>query len=365
MGNGTHARSLLFDATQVQPQAFSTKSHGFAVRCVRNSPPPVCVDPNFTVSVVGQGWTSTQSRQEGACAPFPTLTITATPAAGATFQWFYNTVQSTTDGTPTAIPGAVTNTFIPLRDTIGTRYYFAIVHFPGCGIRTTQVSAAHTVDPFAPVDPSVHCNMGMPNWGSASIGIASFATLNTWIVSGNGITQEWSDAVRASLCSHRTTNFASGGSAGNWNADCGSSAGNPNFGGDYFTWCAVIRFADVLCPPAQGWRVPTCADFVDLDIALGGDGTNRSVTNENAATGIVTLGYVGTTAVNSPASTWGGARFTGWGVLSGQLDVQSFYWSQTSFDGVQHANTLRFNTIRVDPQSWNDKTHGFAVRCVR
>ena len=360
-GDGGNAHLLRFIPSQVTPQPMFLMHNGFAVRCVRNSPPPVCVDPNFTATVSGQGWTSTQSRQEGACAPFPTLTITASPAAGATFQWFYNTVQSTTTGTPTAIPGAINNTFIPLRDTIGERFYFAIVHFPGCGIRTTQVSAAHTVTGLGIIDlAAAGCNLNQPGWGSNTL-TAGFATLNTWHISGNGIIQEWSDAVTATECAP-LNRLPNGGVIGNWNADCRNSQGNANFGGHYFTWCAVARFADILCPPAQGWRVPTCADFVDLDIALGGNGQNRGA-GENTPLGIVTLGYVGTSAANSPQSRWGGARFTGWAF--NQAGAWSYYWSQTPFGDGTGAHSLLFGAAGVNPQLADGKGNGFAVRCVR
>lgn len=113
------------------------------------------------------------------------------------------------------------------------------------------------------------CNNNTPGWGE-SLGTVTFKTDRTWIVGE----QEWSDVVMASNCSEKTTFVAgtwnSGAFFSDLNADCRS---NPGFG-DLFSWCAVHRFKDQLCP--DGWRVPTKDDFIALDIAMGGTGTNTN-----------------------------------------------------------------------------------------
>jgi len=101
------------------------------------------------------------------------------------------------------------------------------------------------------------CNTNTHGWGT-SLGTVSFKSTRTWKI-GN---QEWSDIVTATNCQKDTQN---GGVRNNFNADCHSI--------NFFTWCAIVRFQKQLCP--HGWRVPTVADFVALDLALGGTGENR------------------------------------------------------------------------------------------
>jgi len=96
------------------------------------------------------------------------------------------------------------------------------------------------------------CVVTVPNLAET----VSFATNQTWTV-GNQI---WSDAVQMSYCSNKTTYEGVG-------VDCRS---NPGYKGDFFSWYAVDAYKDQLCP--YPWRVPTRQDFIDLDIALGGEG---------------------------------------------------------------------------------------------
>jgi len=187
------------------------------------------------------------------------------------------------------------------------------------------------------------CNTRTPSWGE-SLGVVSFYTNETWTIEGNGISQIWSDAVTAVNC--QKTTFA-GGSSGNFNADCRS---NPDFPGDLFSWCAVVRFAHQLCP--YPWRVPTNEDFRNLDIAMGGTGNSR-----------VDLDFVNANYI----TRWGG-RFGGGcisvGTLSGQ-DILGSYWSQTGF-GATNARDLTFGTAgNINPWLSTSRSHGFSLRCVR
>jgi len=189
------------------------------------------------------------------------------------------------------------------------------------------------------------CNTNTPGWGS-SLGTVTRGT-QEWTISDHGITQIWSDAVTAINCQKTTFN---GGTLTpvNFNADCRS---NPDYPGDLFSWCAVVRFQDQLCPAP--WRVPTMQDFIDLDIALGGNGNNRTI----AIPRFVADNYI---------TRWGG-RFGGYCNSSGSLLHQGNlgnYWSQTEFDTTT-GRFLLFLTGYVSPQDWNYKTNGYAVRCVR
>ena len=110
------------------------------------------------------------------------------------------------------------------------------------------------------------CNKLTPGFGE-NLGTIAFATDSTWSIIGNGHVQIWSDAITATNCQKTTFD---GGMKNNLNADCRSNSG---FRGDLFSWCVVYRFADQLCP--SPWRVPTVQDFINLDIAMGGNGLHR------------------------------------------------------------------------------------------
>jgi len=201
---------------------------------------------------------------------------------------------------------------------------------------------------------AIGCNVNTPGWGS-SLGIVTRGA-QEWAISGNGITQIWSDAVTATNC--QKTTFA-GGSTGNFSADCRS---NPDYPGDLFSWCAVIRFQDQLCP--DPWRVPTTEDFINLDIAMGGNGRVRNTGTSSVATPqFTTDNYI---------NRWGGALggacvFEGAHVSDGTLFSQgtAFYWSQTEFYATD-AGFLHFRTSgTIWPSSRFFKQYGLSLRCVR
>ena len=102
------------------------------------------------------------------------------------------------------------------------------------------------------------CNSNEPGFGW-DLGVINRGGERT--ISRGRMTQIWSDPVTASNCRKRTFD---GGSPADYSADCRS---NPaGFRGDFFSWCAVMRFAEVLCPAP--WRVPTARDFANLSRAL-------------------------------------------------------------------------------------------------
>ena len=198
------------------------------------------------------------------------------------------------------------------------------------------------------------CNFDTPGWGK-SLGVVSFHTDSMWVIVGNGIRQIWSDAVTATACQKEAFDGGFEHRAflefSDFNADCRS---NPGFPGDLFSWCVVVRFADVLCPAP--WRVPSKQDFIDLDIAMGGTGNDRSRVSQT-----VTKGYV---------SRWGGA-FGGvsepWGSLYAQ-GVLGAYWSLTE-GTISGAHCFSFTTIArgrrtISPQAYGLKHFGFSLRCV-
>jgi uncharacterized protein (TIGR02145 family) len=102
--------------------------------------------------------------------------------------------------------------------------------------------------------------------GTDGIGTASFISDKTWTAGG----LIWSDEVTATGCQKTTyvgelTNGAP--VPGSFRSDCRS---NPGYG-DLFSWCAVIRYQDVLCP--DGWRLPAVSEFIALDKEFGFAGT--------------------------------------------------------------------------------------------
>jgi hypothetical protein len=175
-------------------------------------------------------------------------------------------------------------------------------------------------------DTAIGCNGNTPGWGN-SLGTVSFATDNVWRVGS----QIWSDAVQATYCSHKE--IYDGGVFGNANSDCRS---NPGYKGDFFSGCAVTRFARQLC--RAPWRVPTAADFVTL---------------------MDNLGYYSTPYF----SIWGGAHGGGYSSANGAIYQQNnaYYWT---------LNENRWFMIEPDyvtgpMQTGVGRNMGATLRCVR
>jgi uncharacterized protein (TIGR02145 family) len=193
--------------------------------------------------------------------------------------------------------------------------------------------------------PPVGCNDDTPGWGS-SLGTVSFATNNTWPVSN----QVWSDAVTATACNK--ISFDGGASMATYNlkADCRS---NPGYPGDYFSWCAIIRFENQLCPPP--WRIPTGQEFVDLDIALGGNGQQR---------------FEDFVSLAKYRNDWGGAFGGMYSVQNRQILGQgnsATYWSRTETPGnfgVRIFGLGSDGSIRIG-FNFSMKGDGVPLRCVR
>jgi len=172
-------------------------------------------------------------------------------------------------------------------------------------------------------------------------GKVSFATDQTWTV-GNQI---WSDAVQATECNKVT--FV-GRVGDQYVADCRS---NPNHKGDLFSWVAVATFGEELCP--KPWRVPTKQDFIDLDIALGGEG-------------IYVMHAFFRNVPDKYISNWG-AVFGGFCESNGSLDSQGdrgIYWSQSETGGYAYSLCVAKNFFAY-PHSLEEKSKGFTLRCVK
>jgi len=201
-----------------------------------------------------------------------------------------------------------------------------------------------------------------------SLGTVSFHTSNEWLISGNGIAQVWSDAVTATHC--QKTSFDAGDQVyAYFHADCRS---NPDFPGDLFSWCAVARFADELCP--YPWRVPSQKDFIDLDLAMGGTGQAR-----------VDSAFVFENVINRWGGAPGGNSFSGRTLVRPPLAEQNiggYYWSLSESEDAISGEAFVFTTTEVGTipvgnitfawrfglPGWahtSNKFFGNTLRCVR
>jgi uncharacterized protein (TIGR02145 family) len=191
-----------------------------------------------------------------------------------------------------------------------------------------------------------------------SIGVVSFLSSKTWIV-GN---QEWSDVVKASNCSNRTSFIGINQEGTASYINCRS---NPGYG-DLFSWCAVITGRNILCP--DGWRLPTNEDFIALDKFFGGDGEVRPRYGGPAWDPSILGRYI-----NEWGAVYSG-NCNGTGQLGGQLDAV-WYWQQTEggansggYFGLQKAGEWTNGFISegsVTPFGTTTTAMGMQVRCIR
>ena len=178
-----------------------------------------------------------------------------------------------------------------------------------------------------------------------------FMTDRVWKV-GN---QEWSDAVTAIAC--QKTTFHGDATSDNPSrfmvADCRNNSGY----GDLFSRCAVVFFADILCP--SPWRVPTKQDFMTLDVALGGTGDYRK---SPAVAQQVSNWYI-----NSWGGEYGGSC-RGDGKLDGGASA-AYYWTLDFDPRTGFGHLLNFGTAvddgYINPQGIKHMGHGLTLRCVR
>ncbi len=198
---------------------------------------------------------------------------------------------------------------------------------------------------------------------------SKFRTDSTWKVeridSANNIQQTWSDVVIATGCQKDAylgiLNYD--GSISNnevYIADCRRA---PNGSGDMFSFEAVKLYKDKICP--NGWRVPTRADFINLDKALGGTGAN------SVGDRILIDKYIDTWGlnINEPkyACVHDGTVNQSWNF---------FYWSQSELSE-RYANgpkILPLNIVyddgsvekaHIDITSNIFRYRGYPVRCVK
>lgn len=106
----------------------------------RNTAPVITVQPSTATQTVCQGDS------------FASVAITASGSGTVTYQWYSNTVQSTTGGTPLTTAahianGSKTTAYTPLATTIGTLYYYVIVTNSCGSVKSVNATGAFTVAP--------------------------------------------------------------------------------------------------------------------------------------------------------------------------------------------------------------------------
>jgi len=241
-------------------------------------------------------------------------------------------------------------------------YYFTITTVANL---CTSVSQSGRITVTLPMR---NCNFATPGWGADGLGVISWGTIgNTDIESGTSFVpgtgdrpdQTWSGAVFAEACRNRTTLIS--GLSSSLNADCRNA--RTELTGHLFSWCAVMRFADVLCPAP--WRVPTANDFRNLHQSFGFPlpSSIGSYVSHNNLGHFMPMDTTGTAWTPLVGGIWGGARFT---ALTSDLSAAgSRYWSSTETDDGTGARGLALGPYHVWPQFWGGKGLGFALRCVK
>jgi len=139
---------------------------------------------------------------------------------------------------------------------------------------------------------------------------------------------------------------------GGHNADCRE---NRRRYGNLFSWCAVVRFQNELCPAP--WRVPTTEDFKTLNTTLGGEDVS------------VAFGYNNERVRNNYLNIWG-ADYGGWCTNEGELRSQGFhavYWSQSRQTPGGPFSLFIHSNGNIIPQNLLNfsKFLGLTLRCVQ
>ncbi len=174
------------------------------------------------------------------------------------------------------------------------------------------------------------------------LGTPAFKTGRTWTVGD----QTWSDAVIASGC--RKTTFGNRLEGQTDGADCRSNSFDDY--GDLFSWYAVDKYAEVLCP--EGWKVPAAEDFIVLDMAL------NELENSSLREGDLD------SRDRFMSALWNG-EFGGMADQNGlwYQDINAYYWTASENNG--SGIYFEFTTSGlVAPVAAIVKNIGFALRCV-
>jgi uncharacterized protein (TIGR02145 family) len=181
-----------------------------------------------------------------------------------------------------------------------------------------------------------------------NLGTVSFTSGTEITIIGDNISQFWSRPVTATGC--QKTNFNSG-STVSANADCRS---NPNYPGDLFSICAVLKYADKLCP--YPWRIPTMKNYEDLVRAFGE--TQPVLNSESFVNKFVTGWAVAYAGECDPKSTLQFQNQRAIYILNASTPRET-----RRFQVCNKGDAQCYWSVQITPgQQYN---HGWSLRCVR
>jgi uncharacterized protein (TIGR02145 family) len=173
------------------------------------------------------------------------------------------------------------------------------------------------------------------------------ASTQTWTIVHQTGNQTWSDVINIPECNKQGTH-----SCDIYEPICRSYTAN-GITSYYYNWQYVTENYNKLCP--MPWRVPSAADFVALDIKLGGDGKNRNPSS--------------TWIQQQYEQKWGLTRLGG--IECGGTGMKYYgnygqYLSSTAASSTQSVYFLTHGTVmRPNYTVPAINTVGIAVRCVR
>ena len=197
------------------------------------------------------------------------------------------------------------------------------------------------IDGTCTAPSSIGCNSSTLNLGTVSFTAGTEIT-----ITGNNISQIWSRPVTATGCQKTSYN---GGSNNNYNADCRT---NPNYAGDYFSQCAVVRYAEKICPPP--WRVPSRADMEDLLFASGATSID-----------FVDQTFIANKMIGTWASQWSNFCSKDGDLLYSDA-TQAAYWCTGYMCGLKFTSYNEYNDPNKVRACWGIIPYwGNSVRCIK
>jgi uncharacterized protein (TIGR02145 family) len=285
------------------------------------------VRPAFTAGTIT---TASKSTPEGTD---PNVTIANTTAASGgdgniTYQWRRSGTSSATfsyDYPTYPINNSTTN-----YSTNGTYRFKRYAHDGVCNTAWVESTGQYTLNVTVPTPPGA-------------------ASTQTWVVGA----QTWSAPLRKAqagctsatdfvyeypltVAYYRSSNLYTG-------------------SGYLYNWKCVNEQQANLCP--SPWRVPAKADFVALDIALGGDGSARN--------NVETVAWINSTYTAKWGAVYGGV--VDGSSITGGGEKASFYSHEeySTTGGYSLTVDIKPSYTMVLPVGWLPKYMGAQVRCVR
>ena len=203
------------------------------------------------ISISSQPSTSTQTVAINA---LPTnVSITATSNSAITYQWYSNTMQSTTGGSNLGSSnGANTNAYTPLTTGVGTTYYYCMLSANGFTTKSNVSGAVIVNCANISVQPSVTAQYLGLN--------ATASSLSVTASSGSAFTYQWYQNMIPSN---------TGGTLISLNGNANTYAPLTNVVGSLYYYCVVTVAA---CSPALASNVSGALNVTYLQAFNGGSG---------------------------------------------------------------------------------------------